>query len=102
MFEHCFYTNSFLPHYIYIYRVGSKNDFLASSPIKRALRMCYSEPLYKEGKKQLNSTTNVSISEEISSGLREILRCTIYIQQKHNPIKNLIKKRATRSYKCEG
>ena len=29
--------------------------------------MCYSEPLYEEKKKQLNSTTNVSISEEISS-----------------------------------
>ena len=56
--------------YIYIYRrVESKNDFLASSPIKRVLRMCYSEPLYEERKKQLNSTTNVSISEEISSGL---------------------------------
>ena len=85
--------------YIYIYitrRVESKNDFLASSPIKRALRMCYSEPLYEERKKQLNSTTNVSISEEISSGLREILRCTIYIQQKHNPIKT--NKRVTRTY----
>ena len=52
--------------YIYIYRVESKNDFLASSPIKRALRMCYSEPLYEERKKQLNLTTNVSISEETS------------------------------------
>ena len=31
--------------------------------------MCYSEPLYEERKKQLNSTTNVSISEEISSGV---------------------------------
>ena len=57
--------------YIYIYicicGVESKNDFLASSPIKRALRMCYSEPLYEERKKQLNSTTNVSISEEIET-----------------------------------
>ena len=35
--------------------------------------MCYSEPLYEERKKQLNSTTNVSISEEISSGL-DIIR----------------------------
>ena len=31
--------------------------------------MCYSEPFYEERKKQLHSTTNVSISEEISSGL---------------------------------
>ena len=38
--------------------------------------------IYEEGKKQLNPTTKVSISEEISSGLREILKCTIYIQQK--------------------
>ena len=60
-----------------IYRVEFKNNFLASSPIKRALRMCYSEPLYEEGKKQLNPTSSISISEEISSGLREILRCTI-------------------------
>ena len=29
--------------------------------------MCYSEPLYEERKKQLNSTTNVSISEEIET-----------------------------------
>ena len=64
--------------YINIYRVEFKNNFLASSPIKRALRMCYSEPLYEEGKKQLNPTSNISISEEISSGLREILRSTIY------------------------
>ena len=70
--------------------------FLPSSPIKRALRMCHSEPLYEERKKQLNSTTNVSISEEISSGLREILRYTIYIQQKYNPIKT--NKRVTRTY----
>ena len=34
--------------------------------------MCYSEPLYEERKKQLNSTTNVSISEEISSGPDDI------------------------------
>ena len=38
--------------------------------------------MYEEREKQLNSTTNVSIPEEISSGLREISRCTIYIQQK--------------------
>ena len=34
--------------------------------------MCYSEPLYEERKKQLNSTTNVSTSEEISSGPDDI------------------------------
>ena len=43
--------------------------------------------MYEERKKELNSTTNASISEEILSGVREILRCTIYIQQKHNQIK---------------
>ena len=45
--------------YILYNRVETKNDFLASSPIKRALRMCYSEPLYEERKKQLNSTTKL-------------------------------------------
>ena len=34
---------------IYMYsRVESKNNFLTSSPIKRAQRMCYSEILYEE------------------------------------------------------
>ena len=42
-------------------------NFLVSSPIKRALRMCYSEPSYEEREKQLNSTTKVSIPEEIST-----------------------------------
>ena len=41
--------------------------------------MCYSEPLYEERKKQLNSTTNVSISEEISSGLYIYIYIYIYI-----------------------
>ena len=68
--------------YINLYRVESKNDFLASSPIKRALRMCYSEPLYEERKKQLNSTTNVSISEEISSGLMRDLMISL-LRLKH-------------------
>ena len=45
---------------------------MASSPIKRALRMWYSEPLYEEREKQLNSTTNVLIPEEISSGPDDI------------------------------
>ena len=58
-------------------RVESKNDFLASSPIKLALRMCYSEPLYEGRKKQLNSTTNVSISEDDIS--EEISSYIIYI-----------------------
>ena len=57
--------------------MSSKIIFWQAQPVKRALRMCYSELLY-EGKKQLNPTSNISISEEISSGLREILRCTIY------------------------
>ena len=94
---------TFIYLYIYIHytysRVESKNDFLESSPKKRALRMCYSEPLYEERKKQPNSTTNAPISEETSPGLREILRCTIHTQQKHNPTKT--NKRATRTHQCE-
>ena len=46
--------------------------------VKKATESIYIY-IYIYTKKRLNSTTNVSISEEISSGLREILRCAIYI-----------------------